>query len=278
MGSETALSLWELSILAIVQGITEFLPISSTGHLAIAREVFGLQAENSVMLDIALHLGSLLAVLLYFWRDIRSAFVGPFCLVADLSRGDPLRFQSRLAILLLIATIPAIVVGLIMSATGWDESVRTLEVVGWTTIIFGILLWVSDRFADRGRSLHDWRYSEAVMMGVAQAIALLPGTSRSGITMTAARFLGFSRVEAARVSMLMAIPVILAASAKLFYDLAKFGDVALGLDIAVAALLAFLAAYAALAVMMRMLVTTSFTPFVIYRLLLGAVLLWLAYQ
>ncbi len=268
--------LLQLILLAVVQGVTEFLPISSSGHLVLAPKLFG-AADQGVLIDVALHLGSLGAVLLYFWRDVRLAVLGPFRLVGDLAAWRPLSWESKLALLLVIATIPVIAAGLGLSAIGAFDAVRTIEVIGWTTLLYGVALYVADRYSPSMLTLRDWSFGGAALLGLAQALALIPGTSRSGVCMTAARFLGFERVEAARVALLMAVPAILAASAKGGYDLYQAGDVDLTVDAGVAAVFAFASAYAALAVMMRMLRTVSFTPFVVYRVLLGGLLLWIAY-
>ncbi|MEO1329326.1 MAG: undecaprenyl-diphosphate phosphatase [Pseudomonadota bacterium] len=270
------MDLGQLILLAIVQGITEFLPISSSGHLVLAPKLFGAE-DQGVLIDVALHLGSLGAVLLYFWRDVQGAIIGPFTLVGDLSARRALSWESKLALLLIVATIPVVLVGLGLAGIGAFEQIRTIEVIGWTTLLYGLALYVADRFSPQMLELKDWTFGGAIILGLAQALALIPGTSRSGVCMTAARFLGFSRVEAARVALLMAVPAILAASAKGAYDLYKSGDAALTLNAGIAAAFAFISAYAALAVMMRMLRSVSFTPFVIYRILLGSLLLWIAY-
>ena len=270
------MDLWQLIFLAVVQGITEFLPISSSGHLILTPKLFGWE-DQGVLIDTAVHLGSLFAVLLYFWREVRDAILGPFYLIGDMAAGRPMRWQSKLALLLILGTIPLVIFGGALSAMDAVDSLRTIEVIGWTTLIFGIALYLADQFGASKLELKDWGWGSALMIGLAQAIALIPGTSRSGITMTAARALGFERRQAATISMLMAIPAILAASAKGGYDLYKAGDTTLTTDAVIAAVFAFLSAYLALVVMMRMLRSVSFTPFVIYRVILGVFLLSLAY-
>lgn len=273
---EPEIALGQLILLAIVQGITEFLPISSSGHLVLAPKLFG-AADQGVLIDVALHLGSLGAVLLYFWRDVQAAIIGPVRLVGDVTARRPLAWESKLALLLIVATIPVVLFGLGLAQVGAFDAIRTIEVIGWTTLLYGIALYVADRYSPQVLELKDWSFGGAIVLGISQALALIPGTSRSGVCMTAARFLGFERVEAARVALLMAVPAILAASAKGAYDLYQEGDVTLTLNAGVAASFAFISAYAALAVMMRMLRTISFTPFVIYRVVLGLILLWIAY-
>ena len=271
------MDLWQLIILAVVQGITEFLPISSSAHLVLTPMLFGWE-DQGVLIDTAVHLGSLFAVLVYFWREVKDAVIGPVRLFENVSRKEPLCWEAKLALLLIIATIPVIIMGVILSAYDAVDGLRTIEVIGWTTLIFGILLYVADQYSPSELELRDWGWMSAVFMGLAQAIALIPGTSRSGITMTAGRFLGFERRESARISMLMAIPAILAASAKGVYDLYKDGNDGLMVDAFIAAVLAFVSAYVALVLMMRMLRRVSFTPFVIYRIVLGVFLLTIAYS
>ncbi|MEM9726807.1 MAG: undecaprenyl-diphosphate phosphatase [Pseudomonadota bacterium] len=273
----------QLIVLAIVQGITEFLPISSQAHLILLRMLFEPEAgvdavEVGVTIDVALHVGSLLAVLIYFARETRDAVVGPFTLIGDIRARRALRAPSKLALLLVIATIPALAFGLALELTDALEAVRgenALLVIGLTTVVFGALLYISDRFFPEReeRRLETWSTGAAIWMGLAQAVALIPGVSRSGVCMTMGRFLGYGRVEAARIAMLMAIPTILAAGGFKSLQLIGSGDLELGRDAAIAAGLSFLSAYAALAVMMRLLVSFSFTPYVIYRMFLGGGLL-----
>ena len=270
------MDLWQLIFLAVVQGITEFLPISSSGHLILTPKLFGWE-DQGVLIDTAVHLGSLFAVLLYFWREVKDAIFGPFYLIGDSFAGRAMRWEAKLALLLIIGTIPVVIFGGALSAMDAVDGLRTIEVIGWTTLIFGIALYIADQYGGSTLTLKDWGWGSAIMIGLAQAIALIPGTSRSGITMTAARALGFERRQAATISMLMAIPAILAASAKGAYDLYKSGDMTLTTDAVIAAVFAFLSAYLALVVMMRMLRSVSFTPFVIYRIALGLFLLSLAY-
>ena len=210
----------ELAVLAIVQGITEFLPISSTAHLILARQVLDLElgAARGTVIDIALHLGSLFAVLIYFWRDVRDAIIGPFTLIGDVVAGRPLRWSSRLGLLLIIATIPLIIFALILSALDLVEPLRDdkdlliIKVIGWTTLIFGVGLYIADKIGESEHEAKDWGWAGALWMGLAQAFSLIPGTSRSGVTMMASRFLGFDRREGARIALLMSVPAILAAN------------------------------------------------------------------
>ncbi|MDX1711450.1 MAG: undecaprenyl-diphosphate phosphatase [Rhodovibrionaceae bacterium] len=262
-------------ILAIIQGLTEFLPVSSSGHLVLAWEVFdGLQVDQPVqaesdrlVIDIAVHVGTLVAVCLYFWRDLVDMLAGLLRLMAG--RRGP---GARLAFHIVLATIPLLVVGFLAKDIV-TAMLRDVQVIAWATIGFGILLWLGDRMGMTVRRVEHMAAGEAFVIGLAQVLALIPGTSRSGVTMTAARFLGYERIEAARFSLLLAIPAILAAGALAGFDLYSSGNVRLGMDALIAGGLAFVAAIGAIALLMGWVRRASFTPFVIYRLLLGALLL-----
>lgn len=259
-----------LVLVAIVQGITEFLPVSSSGHLILLPNLTGL-ADQGLVIDVAVHVGTLGAVVLYFWPDVRRAFFGLFRL-NDMTNPD-----ARLALGLIVATIPVVIAGLLLKLSGFDESLRSIAVVGWTTLVFGIVLYWADQNASADKTASDWTLSDAIKMGLWQVLALIPGTSRSGITITGARKLGYERGEAARLAMLMSIPTILASGALLGIEVASTMDGAAARDSAIAAAFAFLAALAALHFMMRLLKSVSFTPYVVYRIALGVVLLLVAY-
>ena len=267
------MTIFDLVALALIQGITEFLPISSSGHLVLWPLLTG-RADQGVTMDVAVHVGTLAAVCLYFRADTGRLVAG----LADVARGRWDTEAARLFLLLALATVPALAAGLALKATGAVEALRALAVIGWATLLGGLLLWWADRAGAQRRAGAGWTVRDAAVMGLAQALALVPGTSRSGITMTAARALGFHRPEAARLSLLMAIPVTLAAGVLETAELVRSGNYALTGDLALGAGLSFVAALAALAVMMRMFRREwTMLPFVLYRLALGAVLLALAY-
>jgi undecaprenyl-diphosphatase len=226
-------------------------------------------------MDVAVHMGTLAAVCLYFRRDAGRLVAG----LADVLRGRLRSDAARLFLLIALATLPAVAVGLVLKQTGWVDALRALEVIGWATLLGGLLLWYADRVGDQRRAGGDWHLRDAVAMGLAQALALVPGTSRSGITMTMARWLGFERPEAARLSLLMAMPVILAAGVLETVGLVCDGNLAISAELGLAAALSFVAAMAALTVMMRMFSRNwTMLPFVLYRLGLGLGLLALAYS
>jgi len=267
------MTLFQLLIVAIVQGTTEFLPISSSGHLILLPNVTGTQ-DQGVTIDVAVHVGTLFAVVVYFWRDVKTALGG----TARLVQGRIDTPGAFLALCLLIATIPAILFGLALKLSGLGEALRSVAVIGWTTLIFGLLLWWADQTGATDRTADRWSLKHALFMGLAQCLALIPGTSRSGITITAARKLGYGREGAATLSMLMSIPVILASGALLSLDVIGQANWALAQQAGIAAVFAFIAALAALVFMFKLLKSVSFTPYVIYRVILGVILLIWAYS
>ena len=264
--------LFQLILLAVIQGITEFLPVSSSGHLILLPELTSL-ADQGHALDVAVHLGTLGAVVLYFWNDMREAAIG----LTRLLRGRIDTPGARLAFLLIVATIPTVVLGFVLKTTGIIDMMRSAFVIGWTMLGFGVVLWWADQRGPEVKEAGDWTLREAWIMGLWQAVALIPGTSRSGITITGARFLGYTRADGAKVAMLMSVPVILASSALLGLDVVKEGDLGKMADLGIATVLAFLSALVALVLMMRLLRSVSFTPYVIYRVVLGAGLIWWAW-
>ncbi len=260
-----------------MQGITEFLPISSSGHLVLVWGVFdwlGWQVpeegpSDNLIMDIAVHVGTLFAVCLYFWREVADMFVGVAKLL--IGRWTP---GARLALFVVVGTIPLVIAGYLLKDVVTEE-LRDIRIIAWTTIGFGVLLYVGDKIGMTVRRIEHLTFGSVLVIGFAQVLALVPGTSRSGITMTAARFLGFERAEAARFSLLLAIPAILGAGTLAGLDIYRSGDLRLGIDALIAAVIAFFFALIAIAVMIRWLRRASFTPFVIYRILLGgALLIW----
>jgi undecaprenyl-diphosphatase len=259
-----------LLVLAIVQGVTEFLPISSSAHLVLLPIVTG-WPDQGLMIDVAAHFGSLAAILVYFWRDILSLFGGFLGLVFRRERSR----EGLLAVYIVAATVPAVAAGLVVKEL-WPDGIRDPGVIGFTAVGFGILLYLADRFGPVRRGMLDLGWRGAFAIGCAQAIALIPGTSRSGITMTAARCLGLNRVEAARFSFLLSIPAVAGASLVEGRELVLSGDPALLADAALSAGFTFVAALVAIVWLMRWLRRATFLPFVVYRVALGLGLLgWL---
>ena len=262
-------------VLAAVQGLTEFLPVSSSGHLLLVPYFMGWSDQGRII-DVAMHIGTLLAVVIYFWRDVfgmTRALGRSFTLAA---RGRPMDKEFWLILKLIVASIPAVAAGVAIEHY-FPDGMRDISIVAWTTIIFAILLYAADKMFMTIRRMEHISYLGAFFVGCFQALALIPGTSRSGATMTAARILGVERSEAARFSFLMAIPTILGAGLLEGYKLYKSGDMSLLHDAVIGGMLAFVFGLAAIAFMMAWLRRASFTPFVVYRLCLGALLMWIVY-
>ena len=254
-------------IIAIVQGITEFLPISSSGHLILIPKLTDFP-DQGPLIDVAVHVGSLLAIILYFWKDVLGLARGGFASVG-LGKDDE---QRRLFWFVLIGTIPAVAVGLFIKMGGYLEGFRSTDLVATNLIIFGILLGLADRFGKQTKAYEDMTLRDAILVGCAQALALIPGTSRSGSTMTAARALGYTRVESARFSFLLAIPAVAGAGLLAALDLAD-ATAQMQQDALVTGVLTFFAALATMMFLMNFLKKASMLVFVIYRVILGSALL-----
>jgi undecaprenyl-diphosphatase len=275
MRTATPVPFVHILVLAAVQGLTEFLPVSSSGHLLLVPYVMGWSDQGRII-DVAMHIGTLLAVLIYFWRDVFAmtrAFGRSFGLAAT---GRPMDKEFWLIWKLIVASIPAIAAGLAIEHY-FPDGMRNIAIVAWTTIVFGILLYAADKMFMTIRRMEHISFAGAFFVGCFQAMALIPGTSRSGATMTAARILGVERSEAARFSFLMAIPTILGAGLLEGYKVYQSGDMSLAQDAVTGGALAFVFGLAAIAFMMAWLRRASFTPFVVYRLFLGAILMWVVY-
>ena len=251
--------------LALVQGLTEFLPISSSGHLILLPQLFD-WPDQGLYFDVATNTGTLLAVLLYFRRDVRELLLA---WMRSIRRGGLSR-EGRLAWAVLWATVPVGAAGLLVA--NYADYLRTPLVIAATSIGFGALLWIADRSRGR-RSVYEIRFTDVIVIGCAQALALIPGTSRSGITMTAGVFQGLSREGAARFSFLLAIPVSLLAGGLDAVHLITHPQVLPWELFGFAVLVAFISGYACIGLFLRLIERIGFAPFVIYRIVLGVVLL-----
>ncbi len=260
----------QIIVLALIQGITEFLPVSSSGHLILVPALTGWK-DQGVLTDMVTNLGTLSAVIIYFWRDVVAMVRGTFDLAMRRSSAG-----ARLALNVMIGTVPIVLVGLVMKATHLDDHIRSATLVAVNAIVFGILLYAADAYGLLTRTVRDMSWKVALAIGCAQALSLSPGTSRSGITMTAARAMGYVRPEAARFSFLLSIPANGAASALVIGDALSSGERLTG-DVIMTGILTFFVALLAIAFLMRMLRTMSFLPFVIYRVILGGALLGLIF-
>jgi undecaprenyl-diphosphatase len=261
------MDLIHIIVLSLLQGFTEFLPISSSAHLILPSKILG-WTDQGLAFDVATHIGTLAAVILYFRRDVFAITQG--WLTTGFS--ERMNDNGRLAWAIVIATIPAGLVGLIYG--DWIEaSLRSSEVIAYATIGFGLLLLVADQKANEHKTILQMTLLAAVVIGLFQALALIPGTSRSGITITAALFLGFQRDAAARFSFLISIPLILAAgllkTKELVEQATQVDWVTIGLAASISAISAYVCIYFFLALINRI----GMMPFVVYRLLLGVMLL-----
>jgi undecaprenyl-diphosphatase len=256
-------------LIAVVQGITEFLPISSSGHLILIPYVTDLP-DQGPLIDVAVHIGSLLAIIIYFFRDVVGLARGGFATVG-IGKAPA---EKKLFWWVALGTIPAVAAGLFLKTGGYLESFRITDLVAINLIAYGVLLGVADRVGKQEKSYEDLTMRDAIIVGIAQAMALIPGTSRSGVTMTAARFLGYKRVEAARFSFLLAIPAVAGAGLLAALDLAD-ATADMQWDAIVTGALTFVAAFVTMAFLMKFLQRASMMVFVIYRVLLGiGLLIW----
>lgn len=265
------MTIFEIIILAIIQGITEFLPISSSAHLLLPAELLGWRSQG-LAFDVAVHLGSLLAVVIYLRQEVSRMTVA-FCQHGWRKQQTP---DSRMAWWIIVATVPIIIVGFLLK--DWiEENARTALVMAVTTIIFGLLLWYADVTAKLSRKMNEMRFGQAIIIGVAQILALIPGTSRSGITMTASLMLGFDRESAARFSFLLSIPAILGAGLLATLDLINSDTAVDWSALMYGAAFSFVSAYLCIYLFLSWISRIGMLPFVIYRLVLGAILLWFVF-
>lgn len=265
------MTLIQLAVIALIQGITEFLPISSSGHLILIPSVTGWQ-DQGLLIDVSVHVGTLGAVMVYLWRDIWLMLCGMWK-PGNIRKNPGLRLLAQL----FVATVPVVIGGLAFMVYVGD-ALRSAVVVGWATIGFGALLYLADRYTVTINRLEHMTWGRAILIGLSQIVALIPGASRAGITITAARWLGFERTEAARFSMLLSIPTIVAAGAAASWKIVEQGTEQLKSEALIAGGMAFVTAFIAIVLMMGWLRRASFTPFVFYRFVLGAVILVWAYQ
>lgn len=258
-------SLLQIVVLALIQGVTEFLPVSSSAHLILPAALTD-WPDQGLTFDAAVHLGTLAAVMAYFRRDLAGFATSGLAFARHRAWDGNL----DLTVKVLVATIPVVVAGVAFKAQ-IETHLRSTTVIALATIVFGVVLWLADR--RRGtQSAEVPSYTQAVLIGLAQALALVPGTSRAGITIAAALMLGLGRREAARFSFMLAIPAIVGACVYTIVDAddwARLPWTDLGLGFGIAALSAF----ACITVFLRFVERTGMTPYVVYRILLGVALL-----
>ncbi len=253
------LSSIEILILALIQGVSEFLPISSAAHFVLISKYYEFNNQN-LLIDICLHLGSLIAIILYFRKDL-------FNFIQN----------KKFLIKILIGTIPIIPVGYVLYQTGLINHLRNLEIIGWTTLIFGIILYISDKAKSNKNIITDFTNKSAIIVGLFQVISLIPGVSRSGITITSGRFLGFSRFDSAKISFFLSIPTLAAASVLGIYNIYKEGSTELNFLAIIAVIFSSIFSYFTIALFLNYIRKFNLNVFVIYRILLSLLILFIVY-
>ena len=266
-------------LLALVQGITEFLPVSSSGHLVLVPSITN-RSDHGVSIDVAAHIGTLIAVMIYVRSDLikmtlalRNTALKSLRPNANILIDAPSLMMIKM---LIIATIPVIIAGFLVSLFEPDM-LRLVQTVAISNIIFAIFLWHSDKTSPSGHTLSKMGLKQALFIGLAQMLALIPGTSRSGVTMTMARYLGFERLSAARFSLLLSIPVIIAAGCLQIVTLIRQEDIVVGAAALYVAIFSCIVALGAIRGMMKWLGRANFNLFVYYRFALGLVLLIISF-
>ena len=253
------LSSVEILILSVIQGISEFIPVSSAAHLILVSQYYSFNNQN-LLIDICLHLGSLIAIIFYF-------------------RNDLLNFikNKNFLIKILVGTIPIIPIGYILYQTGLINQLRNLQVIGWMSLIFGILLFISDKYKVTKNLDKEFSTRSAVVIGLFQVLSLIPGVSRSGITITSGRFLGFNRFDSAKISFFLSIPTLFAASTLGIYNIYKEGSSELNFLAIIAVIFSFIFSYFTIAIFLKFIRNSSLNIFVIYRLIISLLILGVAY-
>tara|TARA_B100000686_G_scaffold333053_1_gene398546 strand:+ start:460 stop:1227 length:768 start_codon:yes stop_codon:yes gene_type:complete len=253
------LSSVEILILSIIQGVSEFIPVSSAAHLVLVSKYYSF-INQSLLIDICLHLGSLLAIIVYFRNDL-------FNFVKN----------RNFLIKIIIGTIPIIPVGYILYQTGLIYQLRNLQVIGWTSLIFGIILYLSDRSKVTKKISTEFNNKSAILIGLFQVLSLIPGVSRSGITITSGRFLGFDRFDSAKISFFFSIPTLIAASTLGIYNIYKEGSAELNFLAIIAVLFSFIFSYITIALFFKFIQKFSLNIFIIYRIVISIFILAAAY-
>ena len=246
-------------VVSIIQGITEFIPVSSSAHISLLSKIFNFQ-DIELIFNVSAHSGSLIAVIFFFRKE-----------VFEFTKNKNLFFKIA------IASIPIGIIGLILIKYGLITNLRTLEVMGWTTILFGLLLYISDKFKIKNNIEQNLNFKNVLAIGCFQILALIPGVSRSGIIITGARFLKFNRIDSAKISFLLSIPTLGGWSLYGLYDLIKQNDNLLNISAILTTFLSFLFSYLTIKYFLVYLKKFNLSLFVAYRVILGIVLLLVAY-
>ena len=253
------LSSVEILILSIIQGVSEFLPVSSAAHLVLVSKYYSFINQN-LLIDICLHLGSLIAIIFYFRNDLFN-FIN----------------NKNFLIKIIIGTIPIIPVGYILYQSGLIYELRNLKVIGWTSLIFGIFLYISDKNKITKNINSEFNNKSAVIIGLFQILSLIPGVSRSGITITSGRLLGFSRFDSAKISFFLSIPTLTAASLLGIYNIYKEGSAELNFLAIIAVIFSFIFSYITIAIFLNFIKKFNLNIFIIYRLVLSLFILAIVY-
>ena len=249
----------EILILSVIQGISEFLPVSSAAHLVLISKYYEF-VNQSLLIDICLHLGSLLAIILYFRNDLFNFMK-----------------NKNFLIKIFIGTVPIIPVGYILYQTDLINQLRNLEVIGWTSLIFGILLYLSDKTKITKKIDSEFTTKSAIFIGLFQVLALIPGVSRSGVTITSGRLFGFNRFDSAKISFFLSIPTLAAASCIGIYNISKEGSTELNFLAIIAVVFSFIFSYITIAFFLKFIQKFSLNIFIIYRIALSLFILGIVY-
>lgn len=249
----------EIFILSLIQGITEFLPVSSSSHLMLVSKFLNFENE-SLSIDVSLHVGSFMAVVVYFYKDILSFFK-----------------NKILFLKIFISSLPVMIFGFFLVESGMIEKIRNLKLIAWTTLTFGILLYISDKFKLVKNISKNFTYKSAIVIGFFQIFSLIPGVSRSGVAITAARFLNFKRLDAAKISFLLSIPILGAVSVFGIKNLILYEDAYLTKLNLISIIFSFLSSLITIKYFLYYIKKFNLNIFVYYRTLLGLILLIIAY-
>ena len=263
------MSFLPIFILGLIQGITEFLPISSSGHLLVAGKFLDFK-QQSLLIDVSLHLGTLGAVLLYFSKESRILLLNAHSVFTNRSDENTL-FTKHI----LFATIPIVIIGGLLFVFGIADILRNLQVIALATILFGVFLYFADTKSGGQITIKELTVQKSFLIGMFQILSIIPGTSRAGIVYTGSRFLNLDRIEAARFSMILSIPVIILSSAIPIIELVKTPTQENFIFSLVGFVVSFVIAYVSIDLLLRWLKSHSMTPFVIYRIIFGSILLYI---
>ncbi|MAJ22933.1 MAG: UDP-diphosphatase [Candidatus Pelagibacter sp. TMED64] len=249
----------EVLILSITQGITEFLPISSSAHLILISKYYIFENQN-LLIDICLHLGSLMAIVIYFRKDLFD-----------------FKNNKNFLLKIIVGTIPIIPIGYVLYQTGLIEKLRGLELIGWMSLIFGIFLYISDKVKVRKLIKNDFSNKSALIFGLFQVLSLIPGVSRAGITISAGRIMGFSRFDSSKISFFLAIPALTAASSLGIYNIYKEESIELNILAICAVLFSFVFSYITISIFLNFIKKFSLKIFILYRIILSIFILSIVY-